>query len=204
LTAQPHKITLRKEGFIPEVINLTVGETTPLQIFAALSRPVKFAAYDATNGKTKDLGASITKIVHNDRVVMRRRTTPTAINLQPVEYEAFFSKKGYRDAKVKIAAHDREVTALMEPLDGEVTVVILDAQTQRPLGNVEIRYKSLDKPRAGEILFNITDSDGACSGNLPPGLYVFRTSKSGYRYQEQSAMIQAAGLNLIEFNLTKQ
>lgn len=204
LTAQAHTITLRKEGYLPETINLNVNEATPLQIFAALSRPVKFAAYDATNGKSKDLGATITKIARNQRTVFRRRSTPTQINLQPVEYEAHFSKKGYRDAIVKVSPDDREVVALMEPMDAQVTVVILDAATKRPLSNVEIRYKSLDSPGASEILFNITDSDGTCTGSLPPGLYVFRTSKNGYSYQEQSAMIQASGLNMIEFNLSKQ
>lgn len=203
LTARPHKITFRKEGFIAETINLSVGETTPLQIYAALNRPVKFSAFDATNGKTKDLGATITKIARNDRSVIRRRTTPVEINLAPVEYEAFFSKKGFRETRVKVSPTDREVVALMEPLDAQVTVVILDAVSNRPISNVEIRYKSLDSAKSSEILFNITDSDGTCTGNLPPGLYVFRTSKSGYRYQEQSAMIQASGLNMIEFNLSK-
>jgi len=203
LTAVPHKITFRKEGYLAETINLNVGERTPLQLFAMLSRPVRFMAYDATNGKTKDLGAAITKIVRNDRTVVRRRTTPTAINLQPVEHEAFFSKKGFRETRVKVSPTDREVVALMEPLDAEVTVVILDASSNIPISNVEIRYKSLDNPRSSEILFNITDSDGTCTGNLSPGLYVFRTSKGGYRYQEQSAMIQASGLNMIEFNLSK-
>jgi serine/threonine protein kinase len=204
LTARPHKIVFRKEGYVAEALNLNVNEATQLQIFSALSRPVKFAAFDATNGKTKDLGATITKISRNDRSAFRRRSTPTQINLPPYEYEAFFSKKGFRDAVVRVSATDREVVALLEPLDAEVTVVILDASSKLPLSNVEIRYKSLDNPRAAEILFNITDSDGTCTGNLSPGLYVFRTSKGGYRYEEQSAMIQASGLNMIEFTLKKQ
>jgi hypothetical protein len=203
LTAAAHKITLRKEGYNAQTITLMVNEKTPPQHFAALTRPVKFAAFDATNGKNHDLNAVITKIVRNGKNIIRRKTTPTEINLPPVEHVAFFSKKGYRDAQIKIAPSDRFVNATLEPLEAQVTVVIVDTKNQAPLTNVEIRYKSLDKASSPDILFNITDTEGTCSGNLSPGLYLFRTSKSGYRYQEKSVMIQASGMNMIEFNLSK-
>jgi len=203
LTAVAHKITFRKEGYNSQTINLVVNEATPPQHFAALTRPVKFVAYDATNGKNHDLNAVINKIVRSGKNVIRRKITPTQIDLPPVEHVAFLSKKGYRDAQIKIAPNDRLVTVTLEPLEAQVTVVIVDTKNQAPLGNVEIRYKSLDKASSPEILFNITDTEGTCSGNLSPGLYLFRTSKSGYRYQEKSVMIQASGLNMVELNLSK-
>ncbi len=203
LTAGKHKIVFAKKGYNKKVINLAVNEATPSEVFASLSRPVKFVAYDATNGKAKDLGATITRIVRKGKTVIRGKRTPTTLNLLALTYEAYFSKQGFRDVKVKVSPRDDIITAKMEPVDVPFSVVIIDKNTGAPLSNVEVRYKSLDNPNTSEVLFDITDGDGTCSGRLKPGLYLFRTSKNSFSYQEKSVMIQPKGLNLIEFNLEK-
>ncbi|MFQ5822672.1 MAG: serine/threonine-protein kinase [bacterium] len=202
-SATSHTIILRKKGFNPRTIKLKVNESTPLQISANLSRPVKFFAQDANQASGQEIGAVITKIVRNDKIVIRGKHTPCRINLLPYTYYAIFSKKGYQDIKVQISPTDNFVIAKMVPLEARITLVILDELSGDPLSNVEVSFKSLDNPKTSEKIFDVTDIEGTCSGRLLPGLYVFRTSKNGYSYQEKSIMVQAFDMNLIEFNLSK-
>ena len=204
LATGPHEIRFEKKGYNSKSVSLDVNPDTPTTISATLSRPVKFVAFDATNGKSHDLEATITRVVRGGKTVIRGKRTPTTLNLLPYTYQVYFSKEGYKDTRVKVSPRDRIVTAKMEPLAAPFSVVIVDAESGAPLGNVEVRCKSLDDPAAPEILLDITDSEGTCSGNLKPGLYLFRTTKSGYDYQERTVMIQTQGLNLIEFNLDKR
>ncbi len=201
LTATSHNILLKKKGYNQKTIDLEVNEDTPSQVVANLFRPVRFSAYDATNGNSTDLNAFITQVVRNGRIVFRKKRTPITLNLIYDNYYAIFTKDGYNDIKVPISPRDKRVTARMETLNAQVSVVIINDVTGAPLSNVEIRFKSLDDHNSSEGLFNITDLDGTCSNTLQPGLYLFRTSKNAYKYQEKSVMIQSTGLNLIEFNL---
>jgi serine/threonine protein kinase/5-hydroxyisourate hydrolase-like protein (transthyretin family) len=201
--AANHKIILKKKGYNPKVINLKVHDSTPSQIYANLSRPVKFFALDASQSKGRDIGAEIKAIVRDGKTVIQGKRTPSSINLLPYDYYAVFAKKGYQDTKVQISPKDNYVVAKMVASEANVTVVILDAATGEPLSDVEVSVESLDNPNAKDEVFDLTDMEGTCSANLVPGLYVFRTSRSGYNYQEQSVMIQDSIMNLIEFNLSK-
>lgn len=204
LTAARHKIVLEKKGYNPRTLTVMVNNKTPEKMFASLTRKVRFVAYDATDGKSKDLKAAVTRLVRGKKTVLAGRRTPFVVNLAPQEYYATFSKAGYKDVRIKVSARDRIVTARMEPANGRYSVVILDKETHAPLSNVEVRLKSLDNPAATPERFDITDQEGTVNGSLAPGLYLFRTSKNGYEYREQSVVISAAALNLIEFNLPKK
>ncbi|MFQ5675948.1 MAG: protein kinase [bacterium] len=203
LTAASHKITLKKKKFNPRLIKLDVKEDTPEEIFATLTRPVKFVAYDATNGKDKDLQAVVSNLRRKGKKAIKGRRTPFKIDLEPASYTATFSRKGYKTVKVNISQRDEVVVARMEPLRGQFSVVVLDEDTNAPLNDVEVRFSSLDNPNDTTVLFEKTDGDGTCSGELTPGLYLLRTRKRGYAYQEQSFMIRSTELNLIEFNLKR-
>lgn len=202
MTAGTHAISLRRQGYNSRTLRIEVNEATPTEMFTTLTRPVRFVAYDATNGRTRDLEATIRRLVRNGATVVQDRRTPITLNLQPTNYYAIFTKDGYKTTQVDISPSDRQVTAVMEPLFGQISVIVLDAGTNEPLSNVEIRYKSLDNPAMPEKLLAFTDEDGTCSGTLEAGLYMFVTQKSGYEYREQSLAVQASDLNLIEFNLT--
>lgn len=203
LSAGSHKIILKRKGYNRKVLPLIVNESTPSQIFENLSRPVKFFAHDVSQSKGRDIGAVVTKLVRNGKEVIRGKRTPCIMNLLPYDYYAIFSKEGYQDTRIRISPKDNYVIAKMIPSKANITVVILDEASGNPLSNVEVSFKSLDDPKASEKIFDISDLEGTCSGSLAPGLYVFRTSKNGYKYQEKSIMVQAPVINLIEFNLSK-
>ncbi|MCH7753889.1 serine/threonine protein kinase [candidate division KSB1 bacterium] len=203
LTALSHKLVIKKKRYNSKTITLNVNESTPEEIFATLTRPVRFLAYDATNGKDKDLGAIVSRLKRNGKTVMKGRRTPFKINLQAENYTAVFSKEGFKDVTVKIVKNDEAVVAKLEPLEGQFSIIILDDELNLPISAVEIRFKSLDDPGNSKMLFAITDSEGTCTGGLMPGLYVLQTRKNGYAYQEKSVMIEASDLNLIELTLRK-
>jgi len=203
LTALPHKIVIKKKRYSSKTIKLNVNQSTPEEIFATLTRPVRFFAYDATNGKDKDLRAMVTSLKRNGKTVMKERRTPFKINLQDENYTAVFSKEGYRDVSVKIAKNDVAVVAKLEPSEGQFSIVILDNELNLPISDVEIRFQSLDDPSDSKVILNITDSEGTSNGGLIPGLYLLQTRKDGYAYQEKSILIKASDLNLIELNLKK-
>jgi len=203
LTALSHKLVIKKTKYNPKTIELNVNESTPEEIFSILTRPVRFLAYDATNGKDKDLGAIVSRLKRNGKTVMKGRRTPFKINLQAENYTAVFSKEGYRDVNVRIAKNDEAVVAKLEPLEGQFSVVIFDDELNLPISDVEIRFRSLDDPGNSKVLLDITDSGGTCNGGLMPGLYLLQTRKDGYAYQEKSILIEASDLNLIELNLRK-
>ncbi|MFQ5864302.1 MAG: protein kinase [bacterium] len=203
LSAADHEIILKKRGYNTRVLDLRVNESTPSEILVHLSRPVKFFAQDASQSRGRDIGAVIKKIVRNGKDVVRGKRTPSHINLLSFDYYAIFTKEGYQDTKVQISPKDNYVVAKMTPAQANITVVILERVSGDPVGNVEVSYKSLDDPHAAEKTFDITDFEGTCSGSLAPGLYVFRTSKNGYKYQEKSILVQASRVNRIEFNLSK-
>jgi len=125
------------------------------------------------------------------------------MNLRAENYTAVFSKEGYADVSVKIAKNEEAVVAKLAPLEAQFSVIILDDELKLPISVVEIRFKSLDDPGNSKVLFDITDSEGTCTGGLMPGLYVLQTRKNGYAYQEKSVMIEASDLNLIELTLRK-
>ncbi|MFQ5638770.1 MAG: protein kinase [bacterium] len=203
LTAETHKVVFVKKGYNKKAFTVDVMTTKSHEIFTNLSRPVKFMAYDATNGATEDMKATITKITRKGKTVFRNKRTPAKLNLLSFSYQAFLSKEGYKNTKIKVSPRDKLVVVKMQPINAQFSVVALDAESGQPLSNVEVRYKSLDNPNTPEVLLDITDTEGTASGSLYPGLYLFRTSKSGFDYQEKTIMMQAQGLNLIEFNLTK-
>ncbi len=203
LTAMSHKLVIKKKKYNPKTIELSVNESTPEDFFSILTRPVRFLAYDATNGKDKDLGAVVTRLKRNGKTVLKGRRTPFRINLQAENYTAVFSKEGFRDVTVRIAKNDEAVVAKLEPLEGQFSVIVLDDELNLPVSDVEIRFKSLDNTANSKVLLDITDSEGTCNGGIMPGLYLIQTRKNGYAYQEKSVSIEASDLNLIELNLRK-
>jgi serine/threonine protein kinase len=203
LTAGSHKITLKKRRYNSKIINLEINETAPSKIFENLTRPVQFFAYDVSQANKQDIGAVVTQLIKNNKGFRRNDRTPCRINLQPDTYYAVLTKTGYKDVRVRILPSDSMVVAKMEPLIAKVRIAVLDGDTGLPINNVKAKIQSLDNPYISEKLFDTTDENGTCSGELLPGLYLFIVEKNGYNYQEKAIMIQSSHLNSIEFNLTK-
>lgn len=201
LTAASHKVTLKKKGYNSKTFNLTIDETAQTDMVARLTRPVKFLAYDATDGRRHDLAAHVTKIVQNGRIIMRNKQTPVRIDLEDGRYEVFFSKEGFKDLKVTVTTKDSEVLALMEPVRSHLYVVIIDQASGLPISNAEVRYTPLNHPSAREGVFNVTDAEGTCHGSLTPGSYRFSIIKDGYTYEEKTIDVRSAEVNLVEFTL---
>ncbi len=204
LTAASHSIVLKKKGYNTKKLNIKVSANTPTKIFEVLARPVKFVAYSVADKNKKELRTTLTKLTRGKKTVSSGRITPLTVNLQPQTYYATFSKPGYEDLRVKVTPSTNLVTARMQPSSGQFSVVVLDNSTRRPLSNVEVRYKAMDKRNRARESLDVTDLDGTVNGILKAGLYLFRTSKNGYAYQEQSVVIESAGMSLLEFNLAKE
>ena len=203
LTAASHRVTLKKKGYNPKTFNLTIDETTKTEMAAKLSRPVKFLAYDATNGRSHDLAAHVTKIVQNGRTRIRNKQTPVQVDLEDGRYEAFFSKEGFRDLKVTVTSKDSVVLALMEPARAHLYVVIIDQASGMPITNAEVRFTPLNFPSGREGVFNVTDAEGTCHGSLTPGSYRFSIVKDSYTYEEKTIDVRSSEVNLVEFTLIK-
>lgn len=201
ITAGTHKIVLKKRGYLAREIELTVDEDTPEKLVFDLRRPVQFYAYN--DAGEKDIGATVVRLIRGGRTFKRNEQTPCRINLLPYAYTAVLAKTGYEEARVQIGPEDKVVIARLKPRQADVVVAVLDAGTGAPVSGVIIHARSLDQPNAPQRIFNITDSEGTCSGALTPGLYLFRTEIDTHTYQEKSVMIQAGDLNLIEFNLER-
>ncbi len=204
LTATKHKIKIKKRGYATKTINIAIGKDTPQTVYANLSRPVQFKAYDKIAGKSVDIEARVTKIIRNKKVVSSGKRTPFKINLMPFTYYATFTKAGYKQQRVKISPAQNLVEVNMEPDIGTFALVILDQNSGLPLSNVEVTLKSLDQPGTSEILIDVTDVDGTLNGTLKPGVYLLRTSKNGYGYQEKTVFINVEDINLIELNLASK
>jgi hypothetical protein len=203
LTAASHRIEIRKPGYNNAVYNVTVDENSNSDMFAKLTRPVKFLAYDATVGTRKDLGAVMTKLVLDGKTTERNRKTPSKMNLEDKTYNAYFTKEGFGDLKVTVSPKDSVVLALMQPLATHLYVVIIEQETGMPISNAEVRYQRIDQAGTREGVFNVTDAEGTCHGSLTPGRYTFSIVKDQFGFQEKAIEIRSSEVNLVEFTLTK-
>ncbi|MCG8607487.1 PEGA domain-containing protein, partial [bacterium] len=203
LTAASHRIEIKKSGYNNAVYNITVDENSKSDMFTMLTRPVRFLAYDATNGTRKDLGAVMTKLVLDGKSIARNRKTPSKMNLEDRTYNAYFTKEGFGDLKVTVSAKDSVVLALMQPLATHLYVVIIEQETGMPISNAEVRYRRIDQAGTREGVFNVTDAEGTCHGSLTPGKYTFSIVKDQFSFQEKSIEIRSSEVNLVEFTLTK-
>lgn len=203
-TATRHEIVLKKKGYNPRSLTLEINDQTGGQISATLTRPVFFSAYETISGERKKLSATLKKLSRDKKTVTSGRKLPIKLNLQPSKYSATFSMPGYRDKEIEISPEQTSVSVEMIPAEGQFTVVILENSSQRPVSNVEVRVTPMNENSTIRESVDVTDLEGTVSGTIPPGLYVFRTSKNGFQYQEKTLLVKAGDLNLIEFELTPQ
>jgi len=204
LSAGQHQLTIKRSGYNAKSLEITIDENTPETLSFSLTRAVLFTAYDVTSSADKPLKVELTRLIRNGKTVLSGLAVPTRINLRPDRYIAVFSRSGYEEFRVEIPKGATKVTARMKPLNGSFTIVVLDGVNNAPLSNVEVRFTPLSKKDEYGGVVDVTDLDGAVSGKLAAGEYVFRAGKKGFLPYERSISIQSGELNLLEFQLARK
>jgi serine/threonine-protein kinase len=201
LNAGTHQIILQKRGYNPRSITVSINEDTEPILRYTLTRPVRFRAVDAENSTPLD--ATLKQLVRNGRLIVRNRSTPIRLDLLPYEYTAIFGMEGYRDVTVEVPPAAGSVEARLERMKGTFSIVVLDSDAQQPVESVEIKLTPLDNRSRQNDVYQITDANGTCEGQIQPGLYMLHANKSGYVYSEKSVVIESTSTNLFEVLLSK-
>lgn len=203
LSMGKHEIMFRKDGFNSQRVNVTVDKNGPESISVVLTRNVRFFATDKTDLGNNDIGATIVKIIQNNRQYMRNNKTPCEISLPPIDLQVVLSKNGYKDAIVRVAAREKDVVVKMEPATIEAEITVIDALTSLPLKDVQISYRSLTSEQTSEIYYGSTDESGKCVNRISPGEYSFKVKKFGY-FEKYAILNTHSGENKLEFRLIIQ
>lgn len=198
-----HEISFRKEGFNSQRISTTVDKNGPESISVVLTRNVRFFATDKTDLGNNDIGATITKIIQNNRQYMRNNKTPCEISLPPIDLQVVLSKNGYKDAIVRVASRDKDIVVKMEPASIEAEIMVMDALTGLPMKDAQISYRSLTNEQTSEIYYGSTDEKGTCVNRISPGEYSFKVKKFGY-FEKYAILNTHSGENKLEFRLIIQ
>jgi len=203
LTMGQHEILFKKTGFNSRTIRVDVDKDGTETISVMLTRNVRFFAKDKNDPGDNEIGATIVKIIQNNRSYRRNDRTPCEISLPPVNLQVVLSKNGYNDARVNITAHDKDVVVRMEPSVSDVEVQVSDALTGLPLKDAQISYRPLNNDRVSEEYFGATNENGICVKTLAPGEYSFKVKKFGY-FEKYSNLNTKTGNNKLEFKLIIQ
>ena len=203
LSMGKHEITFRKDGFNTQRVNVTVDKDGPESLSVVLTRNVRFFAIDKTDLGNNDIGATIVKIIQNNRQFVRNNKTPCEISLPPVDLQVVLSKNGYKDAIARVTARDKDIVVKMEPSTIEAEIVVMDALTGLPLKDVQISYRSLTSEQTSEMYYGSTDEQGRCGNKISPGEYSFKAKKFGY-FEKYAILNTHSGENKLEFRLIIQ
>lgn len=198
-----HELLFKKDGFNPQRISLNVGKSGPEAISVILTRNVRFFATDKTDLGNNDIGATISKIIQNNKQYLRNDKTPCEISLPPIKLQVVLTKKGYADAIVDVSPRDKDIVVKMEPATVEIEVVVNDALTGLPLKDAQVSYRSLSEEQAPEVYYGATNEKGFCSNKISPGEYSFRVKKFGY-FEKFAIIDTKTGSNRLEFKLIIQ
>lgn len=203
LTLGRHEIRFQKDGFNTRTVRMDVNKDGPETISVMLTRNVRFFAKDKNDPGNNEIGATIVKIIQNNRSYDRNDRTPCEISLPPVNLQVVLSKNGYKDTRINVSPRDRDVVVKMEPSISEVQVIVKDALTGLPLKDAQVSYRLLTNEQVKEVYFGATDESGTCANRLAPGEYSFKVKKFGY-FEKFSTLNTKTGNNKLEIKLIIQ
>jgi len=187
-----HSITLQKAGYLPKSFTITVDENSPDRYSQVLSRVVRIFAKDVADTGDNDIGAKIEELRYKGRQVPVKATTPCELTLLPFKYTAVLRKAGYEDYTLDISASRNVAIARMQLAKVPTEILVLNAETDLPLAEVQITYEPLQSDNAELSFFGQTDQQGSCAGDLVPGSYRLYVEKLGYRPMTQEVHVTVA------------
>ena len=203
LTLGRHEIRFQKNGFNSRTVRLDVKKNGQESISVMLTRNVRFFAKDLNDPGNNEIGATIVKIIQNNRSYERNDKTPCEIRLPPVNLQAVLRKNGYKETRVNVSSRDRDVVVKMEPSISEIQISVKDALTGLPLKDAQVSYRPLTNEQVREVYFGATNESGTCINRLAPGEYSFKVKKFGY-FEKYSILNAKSGNNILEFKLIIQ
>jgi serine/threonine protein kinase len=195
-----HAITLRKGGYLPRKFTITVDENTEPSYTQTLSRKVRIFAKDASSLDNSDIGATLVELRTSRRSTQLNNETPTEITLLPYRYTAVLRKKGFEETFVQISPRDRTVVARMNPEKAQVSIFILDANSNEPVNATQVMSKRLEG-QMDEQQFGLSDASGTAVGEMLPGNYQFTVMKPGYEVSSKNIRIRSDQRNRLTFKL---
>ncbi len=204
LTFGIHTIKIDKNGFNPQSIEVNVDETTVSRLNVMLTRRVRFLSRDAELASDDDVGARLVQLIHSGQKTTINKPTPFEMDLNAVQYEALFTKPGYKDALVSISPSQKMVAVQMEANQTQVQIIVTHALTNEPLKNVQIFYRNMNETQNEEKFLKLTDDRGICVHNFPLGQYIFKVARDGFFPKRTNFTITQNGDNVIRINLVEQ
>jgi hypothetical protein len=201
LTMGEHKITLRKNEYLPSNFIINVNEKVQKVVNQELQRTVRVFSKDASVSADTDLGANLVELRLDGKVLDYRGKTPTVLQLLPRTYTLKLQKEGYSEIIVEISPTERSLVVEMQPAQSPVTVVVMDGITSQPLSSAKIEFRDERGSGANQLL-GITDQNGQVVGKLLPGFYQVSVSKAGYQEQQKSLRVRADENTRLTFRLT--
>jgi hypothetical protein len=201
LTMGEHKITLRKNEYLPSNFIINVNEKVQKVVNQELQRTVRVFSKDASVSADTDLGANLVELRLDGKVLDYRGKTPTVLQLLPRTYTLKLQKEGYSEIVVEISPTERSLVVEMQPAQSPVTVVVMDGITSQPLSSAKIEFRDERGSGANQLL-GITDQNGQVVGKLLPGFYQVSASKAGYQEQQKSLRVRADENTRLTFRLT--
>jgi serine/threonine protein kinase len=204
LTFGVHTLKIEKNGFNPELIELTVDETTVSKMNVMLSRNVRFHSRDSQLASDGDAGARLVQLINNGRKTMINKTTPFELKLNAVPYEALFAKPGYKDVLVSISPNQSMVAVQMEGNLVSMQIIVTHALTNEPLKNVQVYYRDVNDTQTEEKFLKLTDERGICIADLPTGQYIFKIARDGFFQKRTNFTVNQRAENIVRIGLVEQ
>jgi len=202
LTMGDHKITLRKNEYLPSSFIINVNENAQTNVNQELLRAVRIFAKDASASGDTDLDATI-ELRLNGKALDYRGKTPAVLQLLPRTHTLKLQKEGYGETVVDIPPTERSVVVEMHPAHSQVTIMVMDGITSQPLTSAKIEYRDERAPNSrGNQQLGVTDQNGQVVGKLSPGFYQVSVSKAGYQEQQKSLRVRADENTHLTFRLT--
>lgn len=204
LTFGMHEIVVKKEGFIPQKIDVEIDENSAAKYYLNLRRLVRFRSKDINRPDIEDIGAKLVTLINKGNKYRQNKTTPFELQLDAIQYEARFQKKGYADKLIPISPEQRVVVVQMEPDKVTIEILVTDAISGKPLKDVQIFYRKLNETDSKEELLDVTNEKGMYQNDISHGQYLFKVVKNGYYQRRSNYTTVSQGKNKIRFNLVAQ
>ncbi|MCH7761519.1 protein kinase [candidate division TA06 bacterium] len=173
-----HSLKVEKDNLIPRVLNISIESGKPETLHAILSQEVTFNVYDSDK-KIEKNGVSV-KIIKEGKQVSKG-VTPLTDTLETGRYKARFgSIRGYQsiDPISFRVPTSKPVTAELSKSNPLLTVRVIDAKTESPVGDAEVTFKAGNE---GSEQSGFTSANGVLSKRIRPGEISLWVSMPGYK-----------------------
>ena len=184
LGAGPHRIILKKRGYIDDAFDLVVDEHTGGIRRRNLYRNVRLKAYSAANPDGGDLNARLVKEGPRNRLREVTATrTPLTRRIPPWNTYVLLKAVGHRDTTDVIRPNEWEKEVYMTKQQPLLIIKVTDTRTVTKDQNVRVHYRCTKRSGASVSepwRYTTMDISGSFMKRLESGTYAFRFLHDGF------------------------